>query len=88
MRENGLKLCQGKFSLEIRKKILRKRIALERVMHWNGLPKEMVESLFLEVFKKRVDVALRDIISGHGGGLMIGLMILEVFSSLSYSVIL
>jgi len=34
----------------------------------------VVESPFLEVFKKRVDVALRDMVSGHGGdGLMIGL---------------
>ena len=26
-----------------------------------------MESLFLEVFKKCVDVALRDMVSGHGG---------------------
>ena len=33
-----------------------------------------MESPFLEVFKKRVDVALRDMVSGHGGdGLMVGL---------------
>jgi len=32
-----------------------------------------VESLPLEVFKKHVDVALRDVVSGHGGdALMVG----------------
>jgi len=33
-----------------------------------------VESLSLEVFKKRADVAPRDMVSGHGGdGLIVGL---------------
>ena len=30
------------------------------------LPREVVKSLFM--FKNRVDVALRDVVSGHGGG--------------------
>ena len=38
------------------------------------LPREVEELLSMEVFKNRVDVALRDVVSGHGGGgLMVGL---------------
>jgi len=31
------------------------------------LPREVVERPSLEVLKSRVDVALRDVVSGHGG---------------------
>ena len=44
------------------------------VGHWHRLPREVGESLSLEVFKNHGDMALRDAVSGcSGGGLIVGL---------------
>ncbi|KFP17711.1 hypothetical protein Z169_10928, partial [Egretta garzetta] len=54
---NGLKLKQGRFRLDIRKKMFTVRM----VKHWNRLPREVVEAPSLETFKARLDGALSNL---------------------------
>jgi len=61
---------------------IRRYLFIELVVkYWNRLPAEVVESPSLEVFKRHMDVVLR-----NGVKQWLALMILKVFSNLNDSI--
>lgn len=58
MGRHGEQLHQGRFRLDARNNLFSERL----IMLWKRLPREVVNSSSLEVFKKKVDVALMDMV--------------------------
>ena len=58
IRGNGLEFCLGRFRCSIKKNFFTERV----IKHWTRLPREVVESLSLEVFKRRAGMALKDMV--------------------------
>ena len=57
-RDDGFKLQEGRFRLDIRKKFFTMRV----VKHWPRLPREVVDAPSLETLKVRLDGALSNLI--------------------------
>jgi len=57
-RNNGFKLKEGRFRLDIRKIFFSLRVMKD----WNRLPREVVEALSLETFQARLDGSLSNLV--------------------------
>lgn len=69
MKYGGLKLYQWRFRLDISKNLFSER----EFGHWHRLPREVVRSPSLEMFKKCGGVALRDSRWARWGQVRVGL---------------
>ena len=58
MRGNGLKQGEGRFRLDIRKKLFTVKV----VRHWHTLPREVVNAPSLETSKARMDEAVSNLV--------------------------
>ena len=58
MRENGFKLEEGRFKLNIRKKFFTVGV----LRHWIRLPSEVVDTPYLEAFKASLDGVLSNLV--------------------------
>ena len=57
-RRNDFKLAEGRFILDIRRKFLTMRV----VRHWNKVPRKVLDTLTLDVFKARLDGAWSNLV--------------------------
>ncbi|KFV18106.1 hypothetical protein N340_12927, partial [Tauraco erythrolophus] len=55
---NGLKLKEGRFQLDLRKKFF----TMSVVRHWNRFSRGVVDAPSLEVFKARLEEALSNLV--------------------------
>ena len=67
-RGDGFKLKEGRFRLDIRKKLFTLRV----VRHWHRLPREVGDAPSLETFQVRLDGALSNLIELKMSLLMAG----------------
>jgi len=56
--QGGMSLRKGRFRLDRRRKFFTMKV----VKHWNGLPREVVETPPLETFKVRLDGDLSNLV--------------------------
>jgi len=64
MRRNGFKPEEGRFRLDIKKKLFTLRVA----RHWHRLPREIVDDPYLKAFKIKLDGCPKKLDLAHSRG--------------------